>query len=366
MGACIFIFCRRRGFVVKLPAKSPEQSQSPRRSSLFWHRCWYQISALMPGTVLVAMIAALALLLYYGTGLSLLNPLLSAVVLGIGLGNIAGVSPIYRSGIQFSMKRILRLAVILLGLKLSLAQVLEVGLSGLMIVTVSSLSTFCLTCWLGKKLKVNRHLTQLIAAGTSICGASAVVATNAVVDSSEEDVTYAIALVTGLGTLAMVSYPLMANLLQLSPSAFGLWCGASIHEVAQVVAASFQQSALSGEVATITKLSRVLLIIPVIVVLSHQKLGPRPAATGRTSGAVPWFVLLFVLVILLNSSGLIAGRAKTSLLAINQFLLCMAMAAMGLTTRLASLRATGMKPFYLAGLSWLFLGSVSLMLIKLS
>ena len=325
----------------------------------------YSLLTLLPGLILVSLIAGLALLLYHTTNLSLLNPLLTAVLLGIGLGNVAGVAPFYQPGIQFSMKRILRLAVILLALKLSLAQVLEVGISGLMIVGVSSLSTFYLTCWLGHRLQVNRRLTQLIAAGTSICGASAVVAINAVVDSSEEDVAYAIALVTGLGTLAMLSYPLVPELLQLSPSTFGLWCGASIHEVAQVVVTAFQHSTTSGEIATITKLSRVLLIIPIIAVLSYQK--PAKSADSKQSFVTaPWFVLIFALLVIINSTSLIPELAKASLLTINQFLLCMAMAAMGLTTRLASLTRIGLQPFYLASLSWAFLGSISLMLIKLS
>ncbi|MGF1535151.1 MAG: YeiH family protein [Elainellaceae cyanobacterium] len=326
---------------------------------------WKQLNALTPGLLLTAALAGLSLLVHYGLNLSLLNPLLTSVVLGIGLGNVAGVSTLYRPGIAFSLKRVLRLAVILLGLKLGIAQVLAVGASGLMVVCFSAVSTFCFTCWLGQKLRVNAHLTQLIAAGTSICGASAVVATDAVVESSEEDVAYAIALVTGLGTVAMLSYPLMPDFLELSPSAFGLWCGASIHEVAQVVAASFQTSVTSGEVATIAKLSRVLLIIPVMAVLGYQN--ARSTAAGeRRSVSIPWFVLLFMLMVCCNSLGLISGPVKSSLLGVNQFLLCMAMAAMGLTTRLADLTKIGVKPLYLAGLSWLFLGTLSLMLVKLS
>lgn len=331
-----------------------------------WLCFWQKITGLIPGLMLTAAIAGLSLLVYYGSSLSLLNPLLTAVVLGIGLGNVVGVSALYRPGIKFSVKRILRLAVILLGTKLGLSQVLAVGASGLMIVGIGTLSTFCFTCWLGEKLRVNAHLTQLIAAGTSICGASAVVATNAVVESSEEDVAYAITLVTGLGTVAMLGYPLMPNLLQLDPSTFGLWCGASIHEVAQVVAASFQIGVTSGEVATIAKLSRVLLLIPVIAVLAYQNARSSAVGGARSVLPIPWFILLFVLMAFCNSLGLIAGPVKSSLLGANQFLLCMAMAAMGLTTRFADLTRIGVKPLYLAGLSWLFLGTLSLVLIKLS
>ena len=327
----------------------------------------YRVRLLIPGLIYSAAIAGLALLIYFTSNLSLLNPLLTAVLIGIVARNTIGIPSHCQPGIAFSMKRILRLAVILLGLKLSLSQILEVGFSGLMIVSVSSISTFYLTCWLGEKLKINHRLTHLIAAGTSICGASAVVATNAVVESSEEDVTYAIALITSLGTLAMLSYPLLADLLQLSSSTFGIWCGASIHEVAQVVAAGFQKSTASGEIATITKLSRVLLIIPIIAVLSYQKTDHRLANIHPDKTIpFPWFVLFFGIVIIFNSIDVFPAWAKTFLLIINQFLLCLSMAAMGLMTRLTSLSRIGIKPLYLASISWLFLGSLSLLLIKLS
>lgn len=348
---------------MKPTVESPQKVPSRMKASSLK----YQVRLLLPGLIYSATIAGLALLIYFTSNLSLLNPLLTAVLIGMVARNTIGIPSHCQPGIAFSMKRILRLAVILLGLKLSLSQILEVGFSGLIIVSVSSISTFYLTCWLGKKLKVNRHLTHLIAAGTSICGASAVVATNAVVESSEEDVTYAIALITSLGTLAMLSYPLLADLLQLSSSTFGIWCGASIHEVAQVVAAGFQKSTASGEIATITKLSRVLLIVPIIAVLSYQKTDRYLADTRSDKNIpVPWFVLFFGIVIIFNSIGIFPVLVKTSLSVINQFLLCLSMAAMGLMTRLASLSNIGIRPLYLAGISWLFLGSLSLLLIKLA
>ncbi|HEY9656976.1 MAG TPA: putative sulfate exporter family transporter, partial [Allocoleopsis sp.] len=223
-----------------------------------------QSSTLLPGLILTAAIAALSLAIEHTFKITLLNPLLIAVVIGMGIQNFCGIPTYFRSGIRFSMKRILRLAVILLGLKLSLAEVLEVGPIGLIIVISTTVSTFYLTCWLGQCLHISRKLTYLIAAGTSICGASAVIATNSVIDSSEEDITYAIATITGFGTCAMLFYPWVPTLLPISPQAFGIWCGASIHEVAQVIAAAFQNGTISGEFATITKLSRVLLLIPIV------------------------------------------------------------------------------------------------------
>ncbi|PZV05363.1 MAG: YeiH family putative sulfate export transporter [Leptolyngbya sp.] len=321
--------------------------------------------SIVPGLLLTTLIAAIALGLDRLSDLHTLNPLLIAVLLGMGWRQWGVVPAAYRPGIKFAMKRVLRLAVILLGLRLSLTEVLAVGPWGLGLVTIATLSTFYVTCWLGRSLGVNPRLAQLIAAGTSICGASAVVATNSVIEGSEEDMTYAIATITGFGTLAMLTYPLVGTLLQLSPSAFGIWCGASVHEVAQVIATAFQNGDLSGEVATVTKLSRVLLIVPIILSLGWQTPRPRQANQSAPPLPIPWFVLFFCLLVGVNSLGLVAAPIKAVILSGNQVLLCMSLVAMGLETKIANLTQLGLKPLYLAGLSWLFLAAISLLMVLL-
>lgn len=321
--------------------------------------------ALLPGLILTGGIAAFSLFLGQTIGLDSLNPLLIAVLIGIGWRQVIGLSRATRSGVKFAMKRILRLSVILLGLRLSLAEVMAVGPAGLLIVTTSTVSTFYLTCWLGHQLRVGRRLSQLIAAGTSICGASAVVATNAVVDGSEEDMTYAIATITGFGTLAMLAYPLIGNLLSLTPEVFGIWCGASVHEVAQVIATAFQAGSVSGELATVTKLSRVLLIIPIMLGLGWQGKRSIEKQDRIQPFPVPWFVVFFSLLVVINSLGIVAENIQISILQVNQLLLCMALAAMGLETNLSHLLKLGARPVFLASLSWLFLASVSLLMIMM-
>lgn len=332
--------------------------------SPFRHSWQINFLIIVPGLLLSGLIACVALVMHEYFIFGFLNPLLIAVFSGIIIGNTIKIPRLYQRGIQFSMKRVLRLSVILLGLKLSLSEVLSLGRSGLMMIILSSISTFCLTYWLGCQLKINRKLTHLIAAGTSICGASAIVATNAVIDGTEEDNTYAIALITGLGTIAMVSYPIIPSLLPLNPQVFGLWCGASIHEVAQVVAAAFQHSTVSGELATITKLSRVLLIVPLIILLGYRQKKHQLGA-NRFLTSLPWFVLFFILLIIINNLNLIPINIKASILNWNEFFLCISMAAMGLETKFYKLSNIGLKPLYLAIISWLFLSFISLGLIKL-
>jgi len=318
------------------------------------------------GVLLVGGLAASTIVLQHGTGLKTLSPLILAIILGIFVRNTIGVAPVFQPGIRFSLKRILRLAIILLGLRLSLIEVMTVGSTGLLIVGVTLVSTFWFTCWLGKRLGINTKLTQLIAAGTSVCGASAVVATNSVVEGTEEDTAYAVAMVTAFGSIAMLLYPVLPALLQLTPEAFGVWCGASIHEVAQVVAAAFQHGVVSGELATIAKLSRILFLAPMIVLLGIFSVKSKSVEQKLSwqQLPIPWFILFFLVVVVMNSLQLIPEMLKALLIQTNYFFLTLSLAAMGLETNLHKIKQSGIKPVYLAGASWMFLASLSLVLIE--
>ena len=319
------------------------------------------------GITLTSGLALLATFLHTLPGLELFSPLILAILLGILVRNTVGTPQVCQLGITFSLKRILKLAIILLGLQLSLKQVIDVGAVGLSIVTLTLIATFVFTCWLGKRLGVDRKLAQLIAAGTSICGASAVIATNVVVDGHDEDVAYAVAMVTVFGTASMLLYPLLPGLLDLTPQAFGLWCGASIHEVAQVIAAAFQDGKVSGEIATISKLSRVMLLAP--MVLGLGLISARKHQNGKKLNLrqmpIPWFVLYFLGMIILNSLNIFPEDAKAVVIQINQFLLAISLAAMGLETSLLKLKQAGIKPLYLGAASWLFVSIFSLALVKI-
>jgi len=325
------------------------------------------LKQLVPGLLLTSGLALVAIFLNTLPSLGLFSPLILAILLGILVRNTVGTTQICQHGITFSLKRILKFAIILLGLQLSLEQVIEVGPVGLAIIAVTLLSTFMFTCWLGKWLGVGSKLSQLIASGTSICGASAVIATNVVVDGHDEDVAYAVAMVTMFGTASMLLYPVFSGLLHLSPQAFGIWCGASIHEVAQVIAAAFQDGAVSGQIGTISKLSRVMLLAPMMLALGI--VSARSKKNGQKFSfrqiPIPWFVLYFIAVILLNSLNTFPAGAKAAVIQGNQFLLAISLAAMGLETNLAKMKQAGMKPLYLGAASWLFILMVSLGLVEI-
>jgi len=217
---------------------------------------------------------------------------------------------------------------------------------------------------MGKMLGLNHKLVKLIAAGTSICGASAVIAANTVVDSSDEDVAYAIAIVTAFGTISMIAYPLLPVLLNLSPQAFGIWCGVSIHEIAQVVAAGFQLGNAGGEAAVIIKLARILFLIPMVFLLGSSYLSNHKDKAKQSQLPIPWFMAYFILLMGINSMQILPDNLKSLIIQGNQFLLTMSLVAMGLVTSINKLKQVGIKPLYLASASSLFISSVSLLLIK--
>jgi uncharacterized integral membrane protein (TIGR00698 family) len=332
-------------------------------------RHWASWQSLVPGLLLTFTIAAAAFALRNLSGITALSPLIVAIVLGMALHNAVGTPGTFKPGVMFGTRRILRFAIILLGLQVSLAQVVAVGIVGLAIIGVTLAGTFVFTVWLGRRLGIDRKLAELIGAGTSICGASAVIATNTVTCASDEDVAYAVACITVFGSVSVLLYPALAGLLQLAPHAFGLWTGASIHEIAQVVAASFQYGADAGNFGTIVKLSRVMLLAPLILALSYYGAKRRKSVAAEDVDRrvpKPWFVAGFVTVMLFNSLDLIPHVEKIYLAQATTFLLTVALAAMGLATDFRKLRAKGWKPLLVGAGSWLFISAFSLALIELT
>ena len=323
-----------------------------------------RLPPLLPGVLLTAAIAGAALGLRRLPGLGLFSPMILSILIGIAINNLAGTPDAAKAGVLFTMRKLLRLAIILLGLQLTLAQVIGVGARGVAIIALGLISTFAFTLWLGRLLGVERKLAQLIAAGTSICGASAVIAANSVTQAQDEDVAYAVACVTVFGSLFMFTYPLAPSLLHLSAHQYGLWAGASIHEIAQVVAAAFQDGREAGEFGTIAKLSRVMMLAPTVIALGAA----RRRAGSQNSGAVPmpWFVLGFIALALFNSAVPVPAEIKAPIASVTSFLLSMALAAMGLETDIRKLRAKGLRPLLLGLAASLFIAGFTLALVSLA
>ncbi|MFU0507864.1 YeiH family protein [Pseudaminobacter sp. NGMCC 1.201702] len=316
------------------------------------------------GIVLACTIAGAGFSLRQLPWMTLFSPMILAVLVGMVFSNTVGVAANAKAGIAFSQKTLLRAAIVVLGFQLTAAQVLSIGVPGIAVAATALLATFVFTTLVGRWMGVDRKLTELIAAGTSICGASAIVATNAVTNARDEHVAYAIACITLFGTIAMLCYPLLMGSLGLDQHAFGLWAGASIHEVAQVVGASFQGGTQAGEIGTVVKLARIAMLAPMVLALGAL-------AHRRTDGVdakrppLPWFVFAFIGVVGLNSVVTIPVEVKVLLQTLTTCLLCVGLAAMGLNTNIAEIRRHGWRPLVLAFSASLFIAAISLVLIKL-
>ncbi|MBA2125384.1 YeiH family putative sulfate export transporter [Hyphomicrobium methylovorum] len=325
------------------------------------------VAAIWPGLLLCSGIAAASFGLRELPGVAIFSPMILAIALGIALHNSIGTPSLAKAGVTFCLRRVLRVAIILLGLQLTAEQVIDVGAGGIAIIAATLVCTFLFTMWLGQKLGVERKLSELIAAGTSICGASAVIATNTVTDAPDEDVAYAVACVTVFGSIAMFVYPLMPGVLHLDAHAYGLWAGASIHEIAQVMAAAYQDGQQAGDAAAIAKLSRVAMLAPVVIVLgilATQRSRSGNQTRSPSNVPMPWFVLGFIAMVGVNSLVTVPAEAKALIVALTTFLLSMALAAMGLETDIAKLRAKGVRPLLLGFAAFLFVATFSLCLIE--
>lgn len=319
------------------------------------------------GLALCCGIAALALGLHLLPGFSLFSPMIVALVGGLFLAAVGAVPTKAKVGLDIAARPLLRFAIILLGFQLTLVQITEVGLMGMLVVILSLVSTLIVAQLVGVLLGIDSKLAQLIAVGTAICGASAIVAMNAVTKANDEDVTYAVACITLCGTIAMLSFPLAISIAHLDSYHYGLWTGAAIHEVGQVVGAAFQGGQVAGEFGTITKLSRVIMLVPVIMVLG-QFIAHGAAISGdlkfKRPPLIPLFILIFLGVVALNSAVVISPNLKGAIATLATFFLTVALGATGLVSDIKKLRERGAKPLLLGLISSAFIAVASLGLLK--
>ena len=331
---------------------------------------------LLPGLLLSGAIAYAAIALgklewMQSHGMSALT---LAIMLGIVLGNsvYGRLAPTCGAGVAFSKQTLLRLGIILYGFRLTFQDIGQVGLAGIAIDALVLTSTFGLAMFLGTKVfKLERNSAILIGAGSSICGAAAVMATEPVVKGRSEDVTVAVSTVVVFGTIAIFLYPLLYQLnlglhvLGATPAAFGVYIGSTVHEVAQVVAAGKSIGQEAANAAVIAKMVRVMMLAPFLVILSAVLARGKAKAGGKEKAAklaIPWFAFIFIGVVAFNSLGLLPAGMVATITELDTVLLAMAMAALGLTTHMSAIRRAGIKPLLLAGLlfCWLIAGGAAI------
>jgi uncharacterized integral membrane protein (TIGR00698 family) len=352
-----------------LPCPSAAATQHPN-----W---WQKATDCLPGLALVAVLAALAIMLgtigwFASTGISALTV---AIVLGIVIGNTLypRVARTGASGVTFSKQTLLRLGIILYGLRLTFQDIAHVGGAGVAIDSLVLSSTFILSWWMGTRLfRLDRETALLIGAGSAICGAAAVMATEPVVRGRAEQVTVAVSTVVVFGTVAIFLYPAIYHfinrnhVLAISSASYGIFAGSTIHEVAQVVAAGRSISEDAANAAVITKMVRVMMLAPFLAILSTvlartaARGGARERRGARQSSriVIPWFALGFIGVAACNSLGVLPKTAVAAAVTFDTVILAMAMAALGLTTHVSAIRSAGIRPLALAAslFAWLIFG----------
>ncbi|MCI1030677.1 YeiH family protein [Raoultella terrigena] len=330
----------------------------PTKHRTLWH--------FVPGLALTAAVTGAAL--WAGSFPAIAGAGFSALTLAILFGMVVG-NTLYPKiwqpcdgGVIFAKQHLLRLGIILYGFRLTFAQIADVGVSGIAIDVLTLTSTFFIACVLGQKIfGLDKHTSWLIGAGSSICGAAAILATEPVVKAEASKVTVAVATVVIFGTLAIFLYPAMYPLLAhwFTPEAYGIYMGSTMHEVAQVVAAGHAVSPDAENAAVIAKMLRVMMLAPFLLFLAARVKQLAPAGSGEKSKiTIPWFAIMFILVAIFNSFHLLPKAAVDALVTLDTVLLAMAMAALGLTTHVSALKKAGAKPLLmaLALFVWLIVG----------
>lgn len=318
------------------------------------------VRRLLPGLVLAAAAATLALLVNHWIDIA--SPLLIAILLGALLANTSRIADKARPGLAFCAKSLLRAGVALLGLQLVLTDIAELGGGMIAVVVVVVGGGIAGTLLVGRWLGVPAGQRLLIACGFSICGAAAVAAVEAVADVEDEEVASSIALVVVFGTLMIPLVPLAARVAGFTAEQAGGWAGGSIHEVAQVVAATGIIGGVALKVGVVVKLARVLLLAPVLAVIGLRS---RRARTDRRIDSkpvpvVPLFVVLFVACAILRTTGVLGATVVDGAKLVQTALLTGAMFALGCGVHLGLFRTIGGKPVLLAVLSTALVAELAL------
>ena len=313
---------------------------------------------LFPGVMVCAAIAGASYAL--ATQVANSSVLVWALVIAMIVGALGLSRTWTQAGAQLAAKRVLRIGVALLGVRVSADLLAAIGWRGAVVVVISLAVTLLATVWLGGRLGLPRGLSLLIGTGTSICGASAIAAMEGVSDARDEEVAYALATVTMLGSAAMLVLPLVGSrYFGLDDAAYGVWAGASVHEVGQVVGAAGAVSVVALQTATVVKLARVALLVPAVAIVGAL----RGRHEARTGPLVPLFLLAFCAIAAIRSAGLIPDGAADAIATADTAILAFALAGLGLTVDLGRLRKLGWRPIALGVASWWLIAALSLVLV---
>lgn len=311
----------------------------------------------LPGIALALLIAAAARFLESLLPVHIIGASVIALFIGMIINGFWQPAGMMAKGIVFTSKKLLKFAIILLGASLSIGTILNVGKLSLAVMCFTLLTCFGGGYFIGKALKLNWKLSNLISAGTGICGGSAIAAIAPVIDAEDTDIAYAMSATFIFDMAMIVLFPIMGRAMGLSDMAYGLWAGTAVNDTSSVVAAGYAFTEAAGDFATMVKLTRTLAIIPTVIVFAllqvHLKKKAALAA-GANGGEIkanvkftklfPWFIVGFVALALVNSVGLIPAAVSLGAKEVSKFLMVAALAAIGLNTSFKDMRKSGVAP----------------------
>lgn len=309
---------------------------------------------IIPGFLAALGIAALSKWLESLLPIHLIGASVIALFIGMIMNQIKKPGSALTAGLRFTSKKVLKFAIILLGASLSIRTILEVGKISLTVMVFTLLTCFGGGYFVGKALKLDWKLSNLISAGTGICGGSAIAAIAPVIDAEDTDIAYAMSATFLFDMVMIIAFPFMGQALGLSDMAYGLWAGTAVNDTSSVVAAGYAYSEAAGDFATMVKLTRTLSIIPTVIVFSLINAGIKAKNhnnknTGtknkiRITGLFPWFIVAFVAMAVINSLGFIPPELSAALKELSKFLMVAALAAIGMNTDFREMKKSGLNP----------------------
>lgn len=316
------------------------------------------VTKILPGFAVAVGIAFIAQFLEELLPIHLIGGSVIALFIGMIL-NAFWKPAILNTGLKFTSKKILKFAIILLGASLSIQTILTVGRLSLSVMCFTLLTCFGGGYFIGKALGLNWKLSNLISAGTGICGGSAIAALSPVIEAKDSDVAYAMSATFLFDMIMIVLFPFMGSALGLNDMAYGLWAGTAVNDTSSVVAAGYAFSEAAGDFATMVKLTRTLSIIPVVLIFAYinirvkqkeAKANQHTLTQEKLTNKInfltlfPWFILGFVALAIINSFGVIPAGVSSTAKELSKFLMVAALAAIGLNTSFKEMRKSGWAP----------------------
>lgn len=313
-----------------------------------------KLKNLAPGLLLSAFIAIIAIFLSSLIPGDIIGATVMALLVGMAFNPILNKYEGFNPGVSYSSKMILRIGIILMGVNLNFAEVLDVGKYALFLMIFTMGTAFGMGNLIGKIFGINWKLTNLLSISTAICGGSAVAAVGPVIKAKNEDITYAISATFIFDIITVIIFPWIGMALGMSNTGYGLWIGTAVNDTSSVVAAGYAFSQLAGNTAVIVKLTRTLFIIPYVLIFSlinERVEAKQEGAKGRAPVNIrkifPYFIIFFLVVVALRSTGIIPDAIAPTISSTSRFCMIMALSAIGLTTSFGDIKSIGPKPMIL-------------------